>query len=50
MSTYCKYLKCQWNKWDSQNLKHKCNKAIKHLDEKGRCEIGDYAREIDKKA
>jgi len=49
MSVFCKYTACEWNRWDQQNLKHRCNKTIRHLNEKGCCEIGNFARPITSK-
>lgn len=46
---FCKYIECEWNKWDQQNLKHRCNKIIIHLNKRGRCKIGDFARKIQTK-
>lgn len=39
MSVYCKYIECDWNYWDCQNLKYRCNKVLVHIDRKGFCEI-----------
>ena len=50
MSVFCKYIKCEWNRWDQQNLKHRCNKTIRHLDVRGRCTIGDFARALSTKS
>ena len=46
MTTYCKATECEWNKWDQQNLKHRCNKSIVHIDKKGWCYLSQYARPI----
>ncbi len=43
---YCKAIKCQWNRFDEQNKKHRCNKILVHIETDGNCRLAEFARPI----
>ena len=44
---YCKLVECEWNRYDEQNLKYRCNKTITQIDRNGYCSISQFATSIE---